>query len=193
MSDFAFSNGNKKEGIKGLIFSLIAVVVFSVLMIYMINYVVEYVSDTMAIDPDDLSAMVDQINSLLGVYIIYGLPLIVLDTLGRFYPPGNYARMTFLILRCIYCVIWLYLIFDGGVYALEATGMANSMIGDNGFMFAGLNLTITAVGLMKILIFIGLLRVIVPIGEYFGAKKDYRSKSGAVEGNDGIFRRHGAS
>jgi hypothetical protein len=176
MSEFSFDKGSKKEGIKGLIGSVVIFVVIPLVGLILLNYVQGMILSGMSSD-DDKDGIISLFNAMRAVlilYLIFGIPAIVFRTLGKFYPAGNRARLTFKLAYGVYFVIWLLIITAGGLIQVDMSSLASSMAGsDSDYAISNLKITLDITGLMIILVLVALLKNIVPIAEYKGARKEY--------------------
>lgn len=176
MSEFSFDKGSKKEGIKGLIGSVVIFVVIPLMGLILLNYIQGMILSGMSSDDekDGIISLFNAMRAVLMLYLIFGIPAIVFRTLGKFYPAGNRARLTFKLAYGVYFVIWLLIITAGGLIQVDMSSLASSMAGnDSDYVISNLKITLDITGLMIILVLVALLKNIVPIAEYKGARKEY--------------------
>lgn len=174
MSDFAVSNGNVKSAAIACIISVIVVVVLPLIIIYSVDYLLTAIVNNSEASFDGIDSLKERAMSFYTMYLLLGIPLIALNVVGKFYPEGNYARLTFLSMASVYSAIWLYLIFGGGEISMDVTSLANSVSGtQENAVFKNIDITLVMAGLLKIMMFLALFKIIVPISEYFGARKKY--------------------
>ncbi len=176
MGEFSFDKGSKKDGIKGLIGSIVIFVVIPVVGFILLNYLQGMILSGISND-DDKDGVISLFNAMRAVlilYLVFGIPAIVFRTLGKFYPAGNRARLTFKLAYGIYLVIWLLIITAGGVIHVDMSSLASSMAGsDSDYAISKLDIVLDISGLMIIIVLIALFKNIVPIAEYKGARKEY--------------------
>ena len=100
-------------------------------------------------------------NALVGF-----LPIIVLSSIGRYFGVGTYGRMLFGILRCFAIILWIYLVAAGASASLQLPESVKTM---------GLEgLTVGLEGLKKFFTLVMLCCILIPIGEFCGARKKHR-------------------
>ena len=100
-------------------------------------------------------------NALVGF-----LPIIVLSSIGRYFGVGTYGRMLFGILRCFAIILWIYLVAAGASASLQLPESVQTM---------GLEgLTVGLEGLKKFFTLVMLCCILIPIGEFCGARKKHR-------------------
>ncbi|UAL07658.1 MAG: hypothetical protein KRP56_07610 [Candidatus Methanogranum gryphiswaldense] len=179
MSEFSLDKGNRKNGIKGLIGSIVIFVVLPLIALFLIQYIQDMVLSGISsdVDKDDINALFKIAKDVLILYLIFGIPAIVLRTLGKFYPAGNRARLTFKLLYGFYIAAWLLIITTGGVITVDATSLASSMAGESSdYTISGLTMVLDMSGLILIIVLITLFKNIIPLAEYKGARKKYLEK-----------------
>ncbi len=181
MSDFSLSKGSKKDGVKALITSIIIFIVVPIIGMIVLNYVKDLIVSGMPVDMsrDELDAIFNMVSDILILYLILGIPAIIFRTLGGFYPAGNRARLTFMILYGIYIAVFIIMVTSGGIIQTDLSSIVASMLGnDYNYHVYGLKVVIDISGLVMIIVLITLFKNIVPIGEYMGARKEYLEKEG---------------
>jgi hypothetical protein len=187
MGEFSLDKGSRKNGIKGLIGSIILFIVVPVILLYVVGFVESIaISKTSSdVNEDDIRSLFEVVDNILILSLIFGLPAIAFRTLGKFYPAGNRARLTFRLLYGTYLAVWLLIITSGGVITVNAGGIASSMAGDSSdYSISGLTLVIDMSGLMILIVLLALLKNIIPVAEYKGARKGYLEKMNKPENTD---------
>jgi hypothetical protein len=176
MSEFSFDKGSKKDGVKGLITSIVIFIIIPLVGLIILNYMQGIILSSISNDDDKdgIISLFDAMRAVLILYLIFGIPAIVFRTLGKFYPAGNRARLTFKLAYGVYFVIWLLIITAGGLIQVDMSSLASSMSGnDSDYVISSLKITLDITGLMIIIVLVALLKNIVPIAEYKGARKEY--------------------
>ncbi|MCQ2079021.1 MAG: hypothetical protein MJZ38_03065 [archaeon] len=100
-------------------------------------------------------------NAIIGF-----LPIIILGSIGAYFGSGTYGKMLFGIARCIAFVIFINLLVNGATTSLEVPSVFQQMNLEN--------LTIGMEGLRKFLTLIFLTSILIPIGEFCGARKPHK-------------------
>ena len=106
-------------------------------------------------------------NALVGF-----LPIILLSSIGRYYGIGTYGRMIFGIIRCFAIILWLYLVITGASNSLNLLETMGEVSVGSGVSIEGLHVGLD--GLKKYLTLIMLCCILIPIGEFCGARKKHR-------------------
>ena len=105
-------------------------------------------------------------NALVGF-----LPIILLNSIGRYFGLGTYGRMIFGILKCFAILLWVYLVVAGASNSLNILDSVGTVsVGD--FTVEGINFGLE--GLQKFMTLLMLCCVLIPIGEFCGARKKHR-------------------
>ncbi len=100
-------------------------------------------------------------NALIGF-----IPIIALGCIGAYFGEGTVGKMLFGIFRCVAIIIWLVFVFQGASHSLELPQVFSNM---------GLeNLTVGMDGLVKFLILVFAASILIPIGEFAGARKKHK-------------------
>lgn len=179
MSEFSFDKGSRKEGIKGLIGSMIIFVVIPIIILFLLQYIQGMILSSISddVDKDDIKALFKIAEDVMILYLIFGIPAIIFRTLGKFYPAGNRARLTFKLLYGFYIAAWLLIITTGGIITVDVTSLASSMTGESSdYTISGLVMVLDMSGLIIIIALITLFKNIIPLAEYKGARKKYLEK-----------------
>ena len=106
-------------------------------------------------------------NALVGF-----LPIILLSSIGRYYGIGTYGRMIFGIIKCFAIILWLYLVITGASNSLNLLETMGEVSVGSGVSIEGLHVGLD--GLKKYLTLIMLCCILIPIGEFCGARKKHR-------------------
>ncbi len=181
MNEFDLKEGSRKNGIKGLIGGIITFIVIPLILLYVLGYLEDIIISNTSddINKDDMRALFKIAYDILIMSLIFGIPAIVLKTLGKFYPEGNRARLTFKLLYGVYIAFWLFIITSGGIITVDASKIAASMAGNSSdYLISRLTMVLDVSGLMIIIILLTLLKNIIPIAEYKGARKEYLERMG---------------
>ena len=106
-------------------------------------------------------------NAIVGF-----LPIILLSSIGRYYGIGTYGRMVFGILRCFAIILWLDLIVTGASNSLNLLETTGEVSVGSGVSIEGINIGLD--GLRQYLTLVMLCCILIPIGEFCGARKKHR-------------------
>ena len=106
-------------------------------------------------------------NALVGF-----LPIILLNSIGRYFGIGTYGRMVFGIIKCFAVILWLYLVVTGASNSLNLMDTVGEISAGETVTIEGLNVGLE--GLRKYLTMIMLCCILIPIGEFCGARKKHR-------------------
>lgn len=106
-------------------------------------------------------------NAIVGF-----LPILILKSIGRYFGLGTYGRMILGIIKCFAIILWLYLVVTGASNSLNLMDSMGEMAIGAGVSVEGINVGLE--GLRKYLTLIMLCCVLIPIGEFCGARKKHR-------------------
>ncbi len=99
-------------------------------------------------------------NAILGF-----LPIVILRSIGQYFGSGTYGKMAFGIGMCLAIVLWLNLIIMGASPSMDLPPEFEEMGFDS--------LTIGLEGLSKFITMVMLFSILIPIGEFYGARKQH--------------------
>ena len=105
-------------------------------------------------------------NALVGF-----LPIILLNSIGRYFGLGTYGRMIFGILKCFAILLWVYLVVAGASNSLNILDSVGTVSVED-YTVEEINLGLE--GLQKFMTLLMLCCVLIPIGEVCGARKKHR-------------------
>lgn len=100
-------------------------------------------------------------NAIVGY-----LPIIVIGCIGAYFGEGTVGKMIFGIMRCFLVIAWLVLVFHGASTSLQLPDVMNSIGVEE--------LTVGLDGLIKFACLVLLCSVLIPIGEFAGARKKHK-------------------
>ncbi|MDR0887581.1 MAG: hypothetical protein LBM39_00135 [Candidatus Methanoplasma sp.] len=155
-SEFDRSTGSKK---KAAISAILNICVYVVLPL-VVYFIIDSVSQNYDAD-DQFVTIFDILKGILILYLIFGIPLIILATFKAFYPKGSRSRLVLYIAMILYSILWLWIITSGGTVTATVEP----------FEF-----TADITWFIVILSLLGLLRCIIPYGEYRGEREKYLSE-----------------
>lgn len=99
--------------------------------------------------------------------LVGALPILILSNVSAYFGSGSVGRLALSVVRCFAVIIWLYVSID----ALEsAVDIADLVSGDIGVDYVEMSLD----GIVSLLSLILVITLIVPFGEYVGARKKRR-------------------
>lgn len=100
-------------------------------------------------------------NALVGY-----LPIMILSCIGSYFGEGTFGKMAFGFVKCFAIILWIILILQGAEVSFTLPDMmANVGLDD---------LTIGTKGLSDFAIMVLLTTLLIPIGEFAGARKKHK-------------------
>ncbi len=99
-------------------------------------------------------------NAIVGF-----LPIVVLTSIGKYFGSGTYGKLVFGTGVCLAIILWLNLIIIGTSSSMNLPPIFEGMGLDS--------LTIGLEGLSKFVTMVMLLSILIPIGEFLGARKKH--------------------
>ena len=155
---------SKARVVKHLVISIVEYVIIIVLMLLITTYM-QYGSLDNFIE--DIQHMGDwfrpggmMFNAIVGL-----LPIIAIGCIGVYFGEGTVGKMAFGLIKGVAIILWLVLVFQGASTSLSLPEI-----------FEGLGLEELKVGmdgLVKFLVLVFLCCLLIPIGEFFGARKKH--------------------
>lgn len=94
------------------------------------------------------------------------LPILVLANIGVYFGEGTKGRLVFSVLRYVAVAVFFYVLLESAGTSLEIPSIASGQGLDS--------IEIDVAGIAKLMIFVMLVCVIIPVGEYIGARKKHR-------------------
>ena len=154
----------KARVVKHLVISIVEYVVIIILMLLITTYR-QYGSLDNFIE--DLQHMGDwfrpggmMFNAIVGL-----LPIIAIGCIGVYFGEGTVGKMAFGLIKGVAIILWLVLVFQGASTSLSLPEVFEGM---------GLEeLKVGMDGLVKFLVLVFLCCLLIPIGEFFGARKKH--------------------
>ena len=155
---------SKARVVKHLVISIVEYVVIIILMLLITTYR-QYGSLDNFIE--DLQHMGDwfrpggmMFNAIVGL-----LPIIAIGCIGVYFGEGTVGKMAFGLIKGVAIILWLVLVFQGASTSLSLPEVFEGM---------GLEeLKVGMDGLVKFLVLVFLCCLLIPIGEFFGARKKH--------------------
>ena len=155
---------SKARVAKHLIISIVEYVIVIILMLLITTYM-QYGSLDNFIE--DIQHMGDwfrpggmMFNAIVGL-----LPIIAIGCIGVYFGEGTVGKMAFGLIKGVAIILWLVLVFQGASTSLSLPEV-----------FAGMGLDELRVGmdgLVKFLVLVFLCCLLIPIGEFCGARKKH--------------------
>jgi len=155
---------SKARVAKHLVISIVEYVIVIILMLLITTYM-QYKSLDNFIE--DIQHMGDwfrpggmMFNAIVGL-----LPIIAIGCIGVYFGEGTVGKMAFGLIKGVAIILWLVLVFQGASTSLSLPEVFEGM---------GLEeLKIGMDGLVKFLVLVFLCCLLIPIGEFFGARKKH--------------------
>ncbi len=157
---------SKKRMVSSIAVSVVEYIVLFIVMLALTSYLQNGNLDNFSKDMEHLSDWF-QPGGMLFNAIVGFLPIVVLHSIGQYFGSGTYGKMLFGIGMCIAIIVWLNLIMSGASSSMELPSVFEGM---------GLeSLTIGIEGLSKFVTMVMLFSILIPIGEFAGARKKHIS------------------
>ena len=155
---------SKARVVKHLVISIVEYVIIIVLMLLITTYM-QYGSLDNFIE--DIQHMGDwfrpggmMFNAIVGL-----LPIIAIGCIGVYFGEGTVGKMAFGLIKGVAIILWLVLVFQGASTSLSLPEIFEGM---------GLEeLKVGMDGLVKFLVLVFLCCLLIPIGEFCGARKKH--------------------
>lgn len=158
-----------RRAVKRVVSSVLEYIVIILIALFVASY----------LDSGDASGMFD-FSGAVGDMLAPGefafdaivgfLPLIVLSVLAVYFGEGSKERLAVSLLKYAYVAVWLYLMLDSAASSVELPSVATDL------GLESIEFDISGIALFSI--FVALVCMIIPIGEYIGA---YKKHNEAVE------------
>jgi hypothetical protein len=162
---------SKARMIKAIVWDIIEYIIIFVAIIVIMGYI-----------ESGTIADFNEIGKNMGIWLKPGgvlfnalvgfLPIILLNSIGRYFGIGTYGRMVFGIIKCFAVILWLYLVVTGASNSLNLMDTVGEISAGETVTIEGLNVGLE--GLRKYLTMIMLCCILIPIGEFCGARKKHR-------------------
>ena len=162
---------SKARMIKAIVWDIIEYIIIFVAIIIIMGYI-----------ESGTIADFNEIGKNMGIWLKPGgvlfnalvgfLPIILLNSIGRYFGIGTYGRMLFGIIKCFAVILWLYLVVTGASNSLNLMDTVGEISAGETVTIEGLNVGLE--GLRKYLTMIMLCCILIPIGEFCGARKKHR-------------------
>ncbi|AGI48367.1 hypothetical protein TALC_01389 [Thermoplasmatales archaeon BRNA1] len=156
---------SKSRFVKGIVYSVIEYILVIVFVLAIVAYTQ---GDDMSHFQDDVIEMLKPGNFIFTALVSF-LPIIILGNISTYFGIGTVPKMAIGIIRCLILVVWIYvvLIAAGNIDLMEVTGLSRGNTGLDG-------LTIGMDGLARFAAFILMVSILIPIGEFAGARKKHK-------------------
>ncbi len=167
---------SKARVTKKVIFSLLEYVIIVILVLMMASYMESGKIGNPLDMSDSMREMLSPGGFVFNTLVSY-LPILILANIGNYFGSGSGGKLAIGILRCIAIALWLTLLLDSAATSIEIPSIAENQ---------GLeSIEIGVKGLARFALFVTLVCVIVPIGEFIGARKKHRA---AVERKNSDYK-----
>ena len=157
---------SKKRMVSAITTSVIEYILIFIVMLALMSYLQNGNLENFSKDMEHLSDWF-QPGGMLFNAIVGFLPIVVLRSLGDYFGSGTYGKMFFGIGMCLAVILWLNLILTGASTSLELPSVFEGMGLDS--------LTIGIEGLSKFVTMVMLFSILIPIGEFAGARKKHNA------------------
>lgn len=160
---------SKARVMKRILFSIIEYVIVVMIMIALATYLQYHSFDNFI---ENLKSLKDWIQpgGMLFNAIVGFLPVIAVGCIGVYFGEGTVGRMVFGIARCVAVIVWFMLIFQGASTSLDLPEVLATM------EIGGVSLdsmVVGTAGLLKFLLLIMCCSMLIPIGEFLGARRKH--------------------
>lgn len=147
-----------------IIWAIIEYILVFVIMLALMSYLQEGNLDNFTEDVQNLGDWFHPGGMLFNAIVGF-LPIIILSSIGKYYGSGTYGKMIFGIIKCIAIIAWLYIIMSGASTSMELPSVIENMGLDS--------LTLGLDGLKKFITMVMVFSILIPIGEFAGARKEH--------------------
>ncbi len=156
---------SKARVVKRVIFSVVEYILLFIIMLAISTYMEYGTLEKFFESLQNIGVWLSPGGMLFNALVGF-IPIIALGCIGAYFGEGTIGKMLFGIFRCIAIVLWLILVFQGASHSLALPEVFSNM---------GLeNLTIGMDGLVKFLILVFTASILIPIGEFAGARKKHK-------------------
>jgi len=156
---------SKARVAKRVIISIIEYILIFVLMMAVATYMEYGTLDKFVDSLQNIGAWLSPGGMIFNALVGF-IPIIALSCIGVYFGEGTVGKMLFGILKCVAIIIWLMFVFQGASHSLALPEVFSKM---------GLeNLTIGMDGLVKFLCLVFATCILIPIGEFAGARKKHK-------------------
>lgn len=162
-------HGIWSKGILSAVLSFISIVVVPLVIIWFVEYLFAIMGAG-----DEIAGVLDTVTETVWRYMIYGIPVIVLAFSTAFYQKGNKAKLLFKIITLAYSIVWLFLIFQGGVLPISIN--TSEMFSEGDFGLESIDLALDILGIMLIMVILILLRMVLAYAVYKSNREKYLEK-----------------
>ena len=156
---------SKARMVKAIIWDILEYILMFVLVFILMSYIengnLDHIEESLSQIQYWLQPGGMLFNALVGF-----LPVILVSSIGRYFGIGTYGRMLFGIAKCGAVILWFYLLAAGATTSLELPEVFENMGLDG--------LTIGLEGLKKFITLLMLCCMLIPVGEFCGARKKHR-------------------
>ncbi len=155
---------SKCRMMKAIAFSILDYVILFFVVLALSAYIKYGNLDNFADDLKNLSEWFHPGGMVFNAIVGF-LPIVILKSIGQYFGSGTYGKMTFGIGMCLAVVLWLNLILMGASPSMDLPAEFEEMGFDS--------LTIGLEGLSKFITMVMLFSILIPIGEFLGARQKH--------------------
>ena len=156
---------SKARVVKHLVLSIVEYVIIILLLMVVSTYMQYGTLDNFIEDVQHIGDWFQpggmMFNAIVGL-----LPIIAVGCVGVYFGEGTVGKMAFGLIKGVAIILWLVLVFEGASTSLSLPEV-----------FAGMGLEELKVGmdgLVKFLVLVFLCCLLIPIGEFCGARKKHK-------------------
>lgn len=170
---------SKSRMVSAIILSVVEYILIFVVMLALSSYLQNGNLNNFMKDLENISEWFHPGGMLFNAIVGF-LPIVVFTSIGKYFGSGTYGKLVFGIGLCLAIILWLNLIMMGASSSMELPSIFEGMGLDN--------LTIGLDGLSKFITMVMLFSILIPIGEFLGARKKHlaavKKKERLKEDND---------
>ena len=169
--DFALGRGSRARSLLSFTWGALVLLVLPLILYYYSGEIAAWMAGMIqGLEQEDFDKILALLRSVLVVYMLFGLPLLVLRIPIGYYPPGSYSRMIFCLISGVYAIFWVYMFTQGGVLVVDATDLAGAMSSGT---ITGLTMTADMSGFIWVVMGLMVLKLVIPVAEFKGARDEY--------------------
>lgn len=155
---------SKSRMLSAIILSIVEYILVFVVMLALSSYMQNGNLNSFMEDLENISEWFHPGGMLFNAIVGF-LPIVIFSSIGKYFGSGTYGKMIFGICKCFAIILWLNLILMGASSSMELPSVFEGMGLDS--------LTIGLDGLSKFITMVMLFSILIPIGEFAGARKKH--------------------
>lgn len=156
---------SKARVVKRFLFAILEYVILFILMLAIACYLKNGNLDNFMEEVEGLKDWFQPGGLLFNALVGY-LPIVVIGCIGAYFGEGTVGKMVFGLIKCGAILIWLLFVFDGAAASLQMPDIMESINVED--------LTIGLEGLSKLAVLVLTCSLLIPIGEFCGARKKHK-------------------